>query len=136
MNHLGIVFLGIHSLQYLRNAICIVLTSIVHFSVFPPNVQSKRLTRIQCIFPPGPPQSVPLSTMPHNPRISCLSLLYARSGFALVALDWVHHDLVRVLWCIACITLAPIVADSIRKDLSIAAEGCSCDCSASSRVSL
>lgn len=29
-----------------------------------------------------------------------------------------HHDLIWILWCVGGITLAPIIADSIRKDVS------------------
>lgn len=58
------------------------------------------------------------------------------SRLALIRPHGVEHDLVRSLLGIGRVALAPIVADSVGEDVSIAVEGGAGDGSANSRVSL
>jgi hypothetical protein len=53
----------------------------------------------------------------------CLPLLHGRSWLTLVAVDWVHHNLIWVLWSIRGIPLAPIVTHRIRENGTVAVEG-------------
>lgn len=53
---------------------------------------------------------------------NALPLLHCRPGFRLVAYDWMHHDLVRILLVVCIVSHAPIVANSIGEDLAIAIE--------------
>lgn len=47
---------------------------------------------------------------------AALPLLNAGPRLALVALDGVEHDLVRVVLIVSHVALAPVVADGVRKD--------------------
>lgn len=47
-----------------------------------------------------------------------------------------HHDLVGVLRCVACVALAPVVANGVGKDVSRMIEGRCGDASTSGGISL
>jgi hypothetical protein len=72
----------------------------------------------------------------HIRIIPQLSLLHTRPRLALITVDWVHHYLIGVLRRVASISLAPIVANSICKDVTIAIKGCCRDGTSNCRVSL
>jgi len=110
---------GNHSLQYfLRNA-RMHSHLIHHFPVHRPNVQRKCLARIHWSFSCFPSIAPPRSSRGHLP------LLDIWSGLALVRHNRVHHDLIWVLWVVGRVSLAPVVADSICKDIPSMVERCS-----------
>lgn len=65
-----------------------------------------------------------------------LSLFDCWSWLALIAVDWVHHNLIWVLWSVGGISLGPIVADCVCEDVSVAVECCSRDCATGLWVTL
>lgn len=52
-----------------------------------------------------------------------LPLLQARSRLALVAVDGVQHDLVRVVCSVRGITFTPVIADGVSEDGTVFVEG-------------
>lgn len=65
-----------------------------------------------------------MASEPHFRSCSfALPLLNARSGFAFVRGNSVHHHLVSVRGGVACIALAPVIADSVGEDVSLGIEG-------------
>lgn len=65
-----------------------------------------------------------------------LSLLDGLPWLALVTVDRMQHDLVRVLRRVAGVALAPVVADAVCEDGAIAVEGAGRDGPANRRVAL
>lgn len=65
-----------------------------------------------------------------------LTLLGARPGLALVSLDRVQHHLVGVVLAVRHVALAPVVAHSVRKDVTARIEGRGRDASSHGRVAL
>ena len=68
--------------------------------------------------------------------VSTLPLAGTRSGFALIGTHGVQHHLVGCLLGIRRVSLAPVVADRVGEDVSIAVEGSTGDGSADGRVAL
>ena len=50
--------------------------------------------------------------------MSDLSLLHARPRLAFITIDWMQPNLVWIIWCVDCVTLAPVITDSVGKDVS------------------
>ncbi len=66
----------------------------------------------------GPGSRVDLSDF-----VGTLPLLDTWSWLALVVDNSMEHDLVRVLWVVGGVTLAPVVTDSVGEDVAVEGEG-------------
>jgi hypothetical protein len=92
--------------------------------IFHPVCKVRFLTRIQNPTHRLRSESIPVATPPAPPLsgLRLLPLLNAWPWLALVARDWVQHDLIRCLGRVGRISLAPIIADGIRKNITGAVE--------------
>jgi hypothetical protein len=69
-------------------------------------------------------------------RTQCLPLLPAWPRLALIPNNGMQLDLDRILCIVAAVPLAPVVADSVREDVSSAREARRCDAAADFGVAL
>lgn len=76
------------------------------------------------------------TSLSHSCPTPHLPLLDAWAWLALFSSNRMHHDLVRILRSVGCISFTPVVADRIGKDLPTSIKGCSRDSAASSWISL
>ena len=67
---------------------------------------------------------------------SHLPLLDTGSRFALVAINWVQHDFVRIIWIVGCVSFAPVITDSVCEDRTVLVESACRDSATDCWISL